>query len=495
MSSRISECAFILSTVILYIIFAAPLVGLPLKGLAIVAFGAPYLFGAFGLALDLSELILAAIFPVRSYPTAASIDLNRTRVAVLSLCRDDVDKEALRQLQCFHGADVFILDDSEGTRARNLVDASGFKVVRRASHEGYKAGNLNHWLRLYGEKYCYSLVLDSDSIMTNDALLQLVAYAEHPANSDVGIIQASIVPRAGNHFQTRIGDFAWVRRAVLIRVHAWIGWALSQGHNSLHRIAALREIGGFDTCASCEDTLTSLRMRNFGWRTIIVGTVTFDAEPRNVFAHRRRSVRWARQTLDAILARHGGSDPRLSLLLARHLYSYLLAALWPFMLIPFLLISIRTEQRCCVAGWSAGPSWLAVASISPFLGLLTLLSLRIFFWWRIKRTLKGFFASSALSGAAAVFSSADVFLGLISSLLIRQTQFVPTGIVRKDRLGMVSLWNAMKLSTLARVIALSCYLLAGRRELPLMTIIVLPFIVAPTLILWWYHRDQGNVLP
>src|SRR5262249_20591865 len=160
----------------------------------------------------------------------------------------------------------------------------------------YKAGSLNNWLRYYSDGYKYFIVLDSDSVITSDAVWNMVRIAEHSSNCDVAIIETLILPRPGNTFQYAAAAFNSLRAVVLNRLYNRIGWTLSQGHNNLHRVGALREIGGFDTSASCEDTVTSLRLIQAGWRIIYSDVTSFDAEPTNILQHRKRTVRWARQT-------------------------------------------------------------------------------------------------------------------------------------------------------------------------------------------------------
>ena len=315
--SRILVAVFAALVLLLYILFAAPILVVAVNyNLVFFIFIVAYEIAAFSLAMELAELLVATSLPARRHSSTYDVDLTVVRVAALYVCRDDVDSEALRALHRLRNVDVFLLDDSVSPEVRAVVDSAEFCVVRRGSQDGFKAGNLNHWLRLYGNSYRYFLVLDSDSIVPDAALRQLVSYAEHPDNSDVAIVQSSIVARPGNHFQTQVARHAWLRKRILLRLHDRIGWTLSDGHNNLHRTAALLDVNGFDTSASCEDTIVSLRLTNRGWRIIRVDTQTFDTEPNNVFVYRRRSVRWARQTVDAILEVRGRTSIRLTILLA-----------------------------------------------------------------------------------------------------------------------------------------------------------------------------------
>jgi cellulose synthase/poly-beta-1,6-N-acetylglucosamine synthase-like glycosyltransferase len=442
------------------------------------------------LALDITDLFLSRCFPPRQHHAANARESICARVAVVYTCCDDVDMEGLQGLTHFQDVRVFVLDDSNTAEAQEVIDHSPHTVVRRATREAFKGGNLNHWLTVYGKAYDYCLVLDSDSIVSMDALRELVAYAEHPANADVAIVQACILPRNGNAFQMCVGAFAAMRWSVLRRVHDWLGWSISQGHNCLHRVSALLDIGGFDVTVSCEDTLTSLRLRDRGWRTIVVDTVTFDAEPRHVFAYRRRTVRWARQTLDAIRWRRGGSDIALGLLVTRHLFSYLVPALWPVILVATGQLFLRRNPLCCEAPAAAAMKWQPLIAVIPIIALLLLVLLRFCTWRRSGGTVRSFVAASILRGTVAMFSSVHIGWGLLLSTLRGRVGFVPTGTASRESLGFAALASGMPVVSVVRagVILVVCLTI----ELPaaLTATYVVLWSTLPPLALWWFHRDQ-----
>jgi len=69
-----------------------------------------------------------------------------------------------------------------------------------------KAGNVADFLRRWGRRYRYAVVLDADSIMTGRALVQLVAMMER--NLHVGIIQTAPRIVNGESLYARIQSFA-----------------------------------------------------------------------------------------------------------------------------------------------------------------------------------------------------------------------------------------------------------------------------------------------
>lgn len=131
------------------------------------------------------------------------------KVALLYATYNDVMLEILDALhnQSYSNCDIFVLDDSTDKRCRLIVDACGFLVIRRSSRSGFKAGALNNWLSLYGRVYDY-------------------------------------YDRIANECET----------------------VLSWGHNNLHRVSHLMEVGGFDTRYVCEDYATAINLINRGYK-------------------------------------------------------------------------------------------------------------------------------------------------------------------------------------------------------------------------------------
>jgi cellulose synthase/poly-beta-1,6-N-acetylglucosamine synthase-like glycosyltransferase len=445
---------------------------------------------SFGLALELADLLFAVVLP----PPRHTIPRVRSpvSVAVLYLCCDDIDLEALPTLRYLRGIDVFILDDSITDGARTLVNASGFSVVRRADKIAFKAGNLNHWIEHYSGSYSYFMVLDSDSIISNEVLWDLVAYAELQANSRVAIVQPLIIARGGNRFQQAVAGLSLLRQQVLLRVYSRLGWVLSQGHNSLHRVAAIREVGGFDLSATCEDTVTSIRLLQAGWRIDMVELITFDAEPPDVFAYRGRSVRWARQTMDAILAIRGQVNLNLSLLLARHLLGYLLSVAW---LIGLVLLSAGSQFPLDVAAYAEVASgiqssaWLSMAALSPPGGLIAIFVMRACLWQQTGHRWLDLVRCTVVCAAVVPFTALNVTSGLLQSALIGKTAFTPTGMLSRRTITLAALSKGMALPWALAALAVMSTTTAHALRPNAIAIGLLVAVLASPLILFCVHSD------
>ena len=276
-------------------------------------------------------------------------------------------------------------------------------------------------------------MLDSDSIMTSDAVWDLVAHAEAPENRDVAIVQSTIFPRGGNCFQRYASTHVPVRNRILSRLHDAIGWTLSHGHNNLHRVAAIRAVSGFDTAATCEDTTTSLRLLRDSWRIILVETASYDAEPPDIAAFRRRHVRWARQTIEVVgaLKLQVGLAP--ALLMVRHVLAYLLPIAGTMSLALFL--TGKTSRGPLPGIPSLGPETARLlGSVFVFAlcgSLVAIALLRILHCVLARQRLRALFLSSLLNSAAVAFCCAHTALGLLRSLLRRRVVFTPTGAAKR----------------------------------------------------------------
>src|SRR5437868_9948271 len=103
------------------------------------------------------------------------------------------------------------------------------------------------------------------------------------------------------------------RMRVMERVHGPLGLLLSFGHNQLIRLQPVREFGGFEETLTNEDTVLSLRLAAAGQRAALVDVWTTDTEPATVSAYIRRTLRWARQTVELVHYPWAGVPLRLKI--------------------------------------------------------------------------------------------------------------------------------------------------------------------------------------
>jgi len=352
----------------------------------------------------------------------------------MTVCDDWTDRcfSALEPL-ADAGYAVFVLDDSAqpATLPPGLIGK--VEVLRRESRRGAKGGNLNHWLRRCGPQFVYAIVLDADSIIPVETVDALLATAEHPANGDVAIVQSKIdvEVEAPSTFARAVGAAARPRARILERVHARLGVLLSSGHNELLRLAPVFAIGGFDERLTNEDTVLSLHLAARGWRTVLADVWSYNAEPDTTAAYNRRTVRWARQTLE--LFQHDWYEVplRLKLLLCRHLMMFVLPilgtwllglSLWigpddPWPMLAFLGASVGFFPGFERYGLTI---WTSTCLLTALFASRTVMARREGVRWRSILSL------ALVAGAPYLSLIGPLVLGLGKSLFGRRVAFVPT---------------------------------------------------------------------
>lgn len=325
---------------VLYSVLTVPWIFWPFENsfLALTMF-ALYLLLAIGLACDTTEVILAFCWRSHTVPRRDG-NAPREKVATVMTICNDASHRCLIALRALADAGyvVYLLDDSETPAQIPKKLIGSIKVVRRPTRRGWKAGNLNYWLKEHGNEYEYVLILDSDSLISVNAVDGLLLTAEHPTNANVAIFQAKTHSHFlhSSLFSRILATGARPRMRIIERVHAPLNLMLSFGHNLLLRLESLHAIGGFDETLSCEDTTLSLNLAATGWRVELVDVWSYDTDPPSPTAYVRRTIRWARQTVE-IFHRPWYEVPlRLKLLLCRHLLAYLL----PFVGTALLALSL-----------------------------------------------------------------------------------------------------------------------------------------------------------
>jgi membrane glycosyltransferase len=175
---------------------------------------------------------------------------------------------------------------------------------RRTRNEGYKAGNIRDFLRQWGSGFTFFLPLDSDSIMSGEAILRLVRVMQkHPR---IGILQCLTVgtPSASPfarlfQFGMRHGMRSYTAGAVWWHGDACAYW----GHNALIRtapfkakcrlpvIAGAAPLGGH---VLSHDQIEAALMRRAGYecRILPVETESFEDNPPTVLDFIKRDHRW-----------------------------------------------------------------------------------------------------------------------------------------------------------------------------------------------------------
>lgn len=246
------------------------------------------------------------------------------RTAVVMCLRNEDPARALARLAAVRegldatgqGAafDLFALsdtDDPEVAAAEERLFAemrdrlgAGARYRRRTDNTGWKAGNLREFLRRWGGDYAFFLPLDSDSLMSGDAIVRMARIMQ--AHPRLGILQSLVVGAPSESFFARVFQFGMRHgmRSFTAGAVWWHGDACAYwGHNALIRTAPFKAkcrlpvlpgkppLGGH---ILSHDQIEAALMRRAGYecRVLPVETASFEENPPTLLDFIKRDHRW-----------------------------------------------------------------------------------------------------------------------------------------------------------------------------------------------------------
>lgn len=206
-----------------------------------------------------------------------------------------------------HLVTIYVIDDSnddtsvEVDRVVSEHTAKGFlfKVIRRGSRAGFKAGALQAALNLTGEKYV--AVLDADFVPPPDFLDRTVPTLE--SDPQVGFVQARWGHLDRNH------NVVTESIAIGVDGHFFLeqrgrngsGYLMNfNGSAGVLRTEAIREAGGWASDTLAEDLDLSYRIQLTGFKGVYLNDIEVPGElPPTIAGLKRQQGRWARGSLQA----------------------------------------------------------------------------------------------------------------------------------------------------------------------------------------------------
>lgn len=222
--------------------------------------------------------------------------------AVVTVCNEDPDLvgetlEAVKEAVEYYGyGDVYLLDDSTdefvSEELRSICRDLGVKYVKRNDRNGFKAGNLNNFLRNYGYQYDILAVFDADQRPTREFLSILTPYFDEDDVAYVFTAQAYTLIDSGVAY----GANAQQKPFLYLILPGYDDRSkFSIGSGVLYRVNALLEVGGFDEYNLCEDVATSVKLHELGYKSVYVpsSTVYYGIPPRDVKSYMRQQARWS----------------------------------------------------------------------------------------------------------------------------------------------------------------------------------------------------------
>jgi membrane glycosyltransferase len=221
-----------------------------------------------------------------------------------------------------------------------------------------KAGNVADFCRRWGADHRYMVVLDADSVMTGQCLVDLVRLMER--NPDAGIIQTA--PRACGHetVHARVQQFGSRVYGPLFTagMHYWqLGESHYWGHNAILRVApfiehcALGPLPGKTSLSGdvmSHDFVEAALMRRAGWKVWIAYDLegSYEQVPPNLIAELQRDRRWCHGNLqNSRLMFEPGLHPVHRTVFLTGVLAYASAPLWlAFLLVSTLLFAHQAHE-------------------------------------------------------------------------------------------------------------------------------------------------------
>lgn len=263
--------------------------------------------------------------------------------------------------------DFFILSDSRAPgywmaekeawyRLCDELGAAGRLFYRRRSlNMNYKSGNIADFLRRWGKRYEYMIVLDADSLMEGDTLVKLVQLMQ--LEPQVGLIQTNPVLVNAKSLFARAQQFANQVYGPLFSTGLaayQLGEAAYWGHNAIMRtrpfmahcgLPKMRGFGLFKGPIASHDFVESAYMARAGYEVWLEPGLggSYEESPPTVVDELTRDKRWAKGNLQHLWVLL--TTPRLRwahrMAFINGIMSYLASPLW----LAFLALSTISAAR------------------------------------------------------------------------------------------------------------------------------------------------------
>ncbi|AFL73299.1 glucans biosynthesis glucosyltransferase MdoH [Thiocystis violascens] len=256
------------------------------------------------------------------------------------------------------GFEIFVLSDTRDPEtwiqeelqwrqwALELGQPARLFYRNRVENTARKSGNLADFCRQWGGRYRYMIVLDADSIMTGETLLEMVRRME--SDRRVALIQVPPVPVNRSSLFARMLQFAGSLYGNMF-VAGLAYWqqdtANFWGHNAIIRVRPFAEHCGLPQLPGHEpfggeilshDFVEAALLARAGWKVRLADDLggSYEEIPPTLIDYAKRDRRWCQGNLQhsrLILARGFKSLSRIHF--AMGVMSYLASPLWLLFLI------------------------------------------------------------------------------------------------------------------------------------------------------------------
>lgn len=324
---------------------------------------------AFWLAWGGCIALFGILFPPEARPRGPALPEGRTAVLMPIyneatapvFARLEAIMRSVGRLSARDRFDFFVLSDTtrdeiaakEQDAYRQLLARLGaggrLFYRRREQNIGRKAGNIADFLKTSGGAYDYMLVLDADSLMDGDTILEMVRRME--ADPRLGLLQSLPQIIGLNTLFGRLLQFAtglygpfFARGLASVQGREGTFW----GHNALIRTRAFAAACGmapltgkppFGGHILSHDTVEAALLARDGWTVRLDPDLTgsFEEAPANLIDYAKRDRRWCQGNLQhsrILAAPRFRFWSRISIL--QGIFAYLASPIW----LVFLLASL-----------------------------------------------------------------------------------------------------------------------------------------------------------
>ncbi|MCP5195314.1 MAG: glucans biosynthesis glucosyltransferase MdoH [Gammaproteobacteria bacterium] len=371
--------------------------------------------------------------------------------------------QSLAETGQLDGFDFLILSDTrdpeiwveEELRWQDMVralDGKGRIFYRnRPENTSRKSGNLEDFCTRWGGRYRYMIVLDADSVMQGQTLVEMVRLMDlHP---QVALIQTPPVPVNRTSLFARILQFAssLYGRMFAAGLNYWqLGESNYWGHNAIIRIQPFLDHCGLPRLPGREpfggeilshDFVEAALLRRAGWEVWLAYDLegSYEEIPPTLIDYAKRDRRWCQGNLQHLrLAFARGFDWLSRLHFLMGVMSYAASPLWLLFLIATGVEAfIQTQQE---PAYFFGENWMPVWPVSfavemttvllvtlAMLFLPKLLALLLLFKERhLRHAYGGMFKASLSVALETVFSVLTAPV-----LMLFQTKFVLAILMRR----------------------------------------------------------------
>ncbi|MGH8178127.1 MAG: glucans biosynthesis glucosyltransferase MdoH, partial [Steroidobacter sp.] len=496
-----------------------------LQGVLILFFAITLAWIAFAAASTITGFLVPPPRPDPDTPIAGS----RTAL-VMPIYNEDPSRttaglQAMAEALVENGAaqhfEIVIISDSTNVDAwiseslavdelrRTLRESIPVWYRRRWHNAGRKAGNVEEFVKRWGGRYDYMIVLDADSLMSAATLVELVRRMQ--ADPRLGILQT--VPMLIGHASVfaRIQQFSGrVYGALIARgVAAWSGnegnyW----GHNAIIRVAAFAQACGlpqlpgrrpFGGHVLSHDFVEAALIRRAGWKVRMAPELdgSWEESPPSLVDVAVRDRRWAQGNLQH--SKIIGADG-LAFTNRAHFFigimSYLSSPLWLMLLIVGFALTLQAtliRPEYFSRAFQLFPDWPRFDA--ERMTALFIFTMIVLFTPKVLGLIRALFISKVRKGCGGFLgvTASTVLETLISALYAPIMMLVQTHHVIHILTGRDSGWNPQR-----RHASMTAWGEAWSVHWPHLVMGVLigvvAYLISPTLLAWLSPTLAGLLL-